>query len=61
MSKNPLEGMSEEQKYAIARTFMDCMERAYERRGVHVKIHLRPKKQKGDTENERKDTQESQQ
>lgn len=51
MAKDPLEGMSEEQKYAIARTFMDCMERAYERRGVHVKIHLRPKKQKGDTEN----------
>ena len=50
MTKDPLEGMSEEQKYAIARTFMDCMERAYERRGVHVKIHLR-KKQKGDTEN----------
>ena len=50
MAKDPLEGMSEEQKYAIARTFMDCMERAYERRGVHVKIHLR-KKQKGDTEN----------
>lgn len=50
MAKDPLEGMSEEQKYAIARKFMDCMERAYERRGVHVKIHLR-KKQKGDTEN----------
>lgn len=60
MAKDPLEGMSDEQKYSIARTFMDCMERAYERRGVHVKIHLR-KKQKGDTEHERKDPQESQQ